>query len=264
MILINILRGGLGNQLFQWAAAKKLETIYNCEIYYDITHLSGGGPITSRTFDLPQFTNLRLKILDDEGISKYYEKPRIQIDDYDLNILSPLLNENINYSLMGYWQNYIFLDEISEIIKQDLSCSDENKKVLFDKYPELNTMSVSIHIRRTDYLTSNGFHPVQPISYYERALEIIGDYDYLFIFSDDIEWCKDNLNFKNQIFVENNLPSVDIWLMSFCKHNVIANSSFSWWGAWLNNNQDKKVISPVNWSSSGDMRSLNPHGWIKI
>ena len=124
-----------------------------------------------------------------------------------------------------------------------------------------------MHIRRTDYTTSNGYHPVQTVEYYKKALEIIGEYDKLFIFSDDIEWCRNNLKFDNMIFIEGNTDIEDLYLISLCKHNIIANSSFSWWGAWLNKNPNKKVIAPSKWF--GDMANLNesdivPEGWIRI
>ena len=139
-------------------------------------------------------------------------------------------------------------------------------KKLKKKYP-IDENNISIHIRRTDYVTSNGYHPVQSIEYYKQAIEIIGDYDNIFVFSDDINWCKENLKFDNMIFVDGNDDVEDMWLMSICNHNVIANSSFSWWGAWLNNNPDKKVIAPNNWFGSQTNLNTNdliPNTWIKI
>ena len=103
--------------------------------------------------------------------------------------------------------------------------------------------------------------------YYKNALDIIGGYENLYVFSDDINWCKTNLKFKNMVFVEGNDDVEDLWLMSLCDHNIIANSSFSWWGAWLNINPNKKVISPKRWF--GEQTNLSsddiiPVSWTKI
>ena len=124
-----------------------------------------------------------------------------------------------------------------------------------------------MHIRRTDYVTSNGYHPVQSLDYYQNAIDLIGDYDNLYIFSDDINWCKDNLKFKNMIFRYGNSDIEDLFLMSMCANNIIANSTFSWWAAWLNERPDKRVISPSKWL--GEQTNLNtndiiPLDWIKI
>ena len=124
-----------------------------------------------------------------------------------------------------------------------------------------------MHIRRTDYVTSNGYHPVQSIEYYKNALDIIGGYESLYVFSDDINWCKSNLRFKDMTFVQNSEDIDDLWMMSLCKNNIIANSSFSWWGAWLNDNPNKKIISPKMWF--GEQTNLNsddisPISWVKI
>jgi Glycosyl transferase family 11 len=108
---------------------------------------------------------------------------------------------------------------------------------------------------------------VQTIKYYEDAIDIIGDYEYLLVFSDDIKWCRENLKFNNMIFMETLTDIEDMWIMSLCKNNIIVNSSFSWWGAWLNKNKNKKVIAPSNWF--GPRANINssdiiPEKWIKI
>jgi hypothetical protein len=108
---------------------------------------------------------------------------------------------------------------------------------------------------------------VQSIKYYQDAIDCIGDYDNLFVFSDDVKWCSNNLKFNNMVFMDGFDDIEDLFIMSTCKHNIIANSSFSWWGAWLNNNPDKKVVAPANWF--GQQANLNksdiiPEKWIKI
>ena len=96
--------------------------------------------------------------------------------------------------------------------------------------PFIDNNTTSVHIRRTDYINSNGYHPVQTLDYDKNAIDEIGDYDYLFVFSDDIDWCRNNLKFKNMIFMTGFSDIEDLYLMSMCRNNIIANSSFSWWG----------------------------------
>ena len=142
----------------------------------------------------------------------------------------------------------------------------EKKNELIEKYPMSTQGSVSLHIRRGDYV-SNWVHPVLPMDYYFSGLEIVKNYENILIFSDDIEWCKENLKFKKSVFVEN-LSNIDsIWLMSLCENNIIANSSFSWWGAFLNSNNSKKIICPKNWFGVGsgiDSTSICPYDWTII
>jgi hypothetical protein len=123
----------------------------------------------------------------------------------------------------------------------------------------LSTNSVSIHIRCGDYLSPKYisiYGGICTIEYYKRAISYIlqtVDNPVFFIFSDDIEWTKDNITINNAIFVSNNKginSFLDMYLMSICKHNIIANSSFSWWGAYLNKNKNKKVIMPNRWFNS--------------
>lgn len=253
MIVVDV-KGGLGNQMFQWAYAKQLSIRNNIDI----------------VIDLKSFVNYRHKFSLDKLNLEYNafnnNIPNLLgiFDDYIFRHNS--FDDNLNYYLDGYWQSEKYFSEISDIIRNDFSPNEIQLDKL-NKTPLINTNSVSIHIRRTDYVSSNGYHPVQTIEYYTKALDIIGEYDYIFIFSDDIQWCKENLQFKNMIFMEGFDDIEDMWLMSLCKHNIIANSSFSWWGAWLNNNPNKKVIAPLNWF--GTQANLNtsdiiPEGWIKI
>ncbi|RYE17794.1 MAG: alpha-1,2-fucosyltransferase, partial [Sphingobacteriaceae bacterium] len=134
-----------------------------------------------------------------------------------------------------------------------------------------NTDSVSIHIRRGDYLSS-AIHLPTSLSYYEKAIAVINSKvtkpDF-FIFSDDIEWCKSQLNIQNATYINHNIGKqsfIDMQLMSNCKHNIIANSSFSWWGAWLNKNERKITISPEIWLEKINIRAENivPDSYIKL
>jgi hypothetical protein len=269
-MVITKLQGGLANQLFQWAYGKSLSEKYNTPLYLDLSFYQNQFGVTKRDFSLNKFPNLKYQILpSDRNISNWStESNKNKISNLSDNFIYSKLNyeEDSHYYLNGYWQSEKYFTEVEDIIREELKPSD-NILIKLESFPFINSNNVSIHIRRTDYVISNGYHPVQSIEYYKKGLEIIGDYDNLLVFSDDINWCKENLKFDNMIFVEDNDDIEDLWLMSLCNHNIIANSSFSWWGAWLNDNKDKKVIAPNKWF--GKTTGLNqldiiPEKWIKI
>ena len=262
-MIITKLQGGLGNQMFQWAFGKHLSNKYNVPFYIDANFYKQDiMGVTKRTYSLSKFPNLKSSFIESavnngKEFLRFNEPSRFTNLEY---------NESNNYYLDGYFQSEKYFLESSDLIRSELSPSDEILKKL-NLTPFIDSNVVSLHVRRTDYVTSNGYHPVQSIEYYKKALDIIGEYDYIFVFSDDIQWCKDNLTFNNMIFMEGFDDVEDLWLMSMCKNNIIANSSFSWWGAWLNSNPNKKVIAPDNWFgknvniNSGD---IVPDEWIKL
>jgi hypothetical protein len=159
-----------------------------------------------------------------------------------------------------------YRNEILELFKID----DETNQKLFNKYGEiLNLDTCSIHVRRGDYLGLQNHHPIQPIEYYQKAINIIGEEKHFLIFSDDIKWCEENFSFlKNKTFVSENLDYEDLYLMSMCNNNILANSTFSWWGAWMNQNENKQVIIPSKWFGISNLH-LNTNDlfcdkWIKL
>ena len=260
-MIVTKIQGGLGNQIFQWAYCKKLSIKYNLPLYLDLSFYNNQNGCTKREFELNKFSNLKYNILDKSFDNISFNKiiDTFYHNEFDYNVYN-------NYYIDGYWQTEKYFKEVENIIRAELSPNEE-KLAKLKLTPLIDTNTISMHIRRTDYIALNDYHPIQLISYYEEALNIIGKYDYIFIFSDDIKWCKENLHFNNMIFMENFDDIDDLYIMSMCKHNIIANSSFSWWGAWLNNNPNKKVITPLNWF--GTMANLNdndiiPNTWIRI
>lgn len=257
-MIVSKLQGGLCNQIFQWAYGKHLSVKYNTPLYLDIAYYKQNLPgTTKREYSLNKFPNL-INI-----DTKFSSDKLLGVSD-DFNFKELKYNSNYDYYLSGFWQSEKYFIESSDIIRKELSPNISNEKI---KLPLLNSNSVSMHIRRTDYIKSNGYHPVLPVEYYKKAIDIIGKYDYIFVFSDDIEWCKSNLKFNNIIYVEGFDDVEDLWIMSMCKNNIIANSSFSWWGAWLNLNINKKVIAPKNWFGQHvrvNQSDLIPDSWIKI
>jgi len=257
-VIIIKLQGGLGNQMFQIACGLNFKYKFNEIVKFDTS--SYQNLIKDRELQIS-----KINIVLDTDMNLQLIGPCYSIvDDFVFRELPNPIGSN--YYLDGYWQSEKYFKESSELIREDFQPSEEllNKLLLT---PFIDTNTISLHVRRTDYIASNGYHPVQSIEYYQKAIETIGEYDYIFVFSDDIQWCKDNLIFENIVFIEGNTNIEDLYLMSLCKNNIIANSSFSWWGAWLNNNPDKKVIAPKRWF--GDSAKLNesdiiPDNWIRI
>ncbi len=251
-MIITKLQGGLGNQLFQWAVTKYLSIKYNTNYGFELSYFNE----MKWNLELNKFKNL--KIEEHNPTSSL----NIITDNFNFKIIQD------NSFLNGYWQSEKYFYEIENIIRKDLKIDDDIKNYILSKYPILNENTLSIHVRRGDYLNLQDYHPVQTIDYYKNAYNLINDENInVIVLSNDIQWCKDNFRFNNITYIEGETNIVDMYIMSLCKHNIIANSSFSWWGAWLNENKDKKVIAPINWFGphanlyTGD---IIPEKWIKI
>jgi hypothetical protein len=253
--------GGLGNQLFQWACARNLQEKYGHSIKYDLSFYGGQD---KRRPQLNEFTNLVFS-----NVEENYTLGQVSIGDsfsYTDFLRYDLSQTQRRYNLQGYWQSEKYFEENADVIRNNLEIDPRIDYHINDNYSFIgNEKTASIHIRRTDYVTSNGYHPVQPISYYKEALEHI-EYDKLIVFSDDVQWCRGNLIFDDMVFAEGNTDIEDLYLMSACDNNIIANSSFSWWAAWLNKNENKKIIAPSNWFGFGapSSQDIIPEDWITI
>ena len=179
-----------------------------------------------------------------------------------------------NVYLSGYWQNEKYFDDIRKeictcfVFPDDL---DEKKKNLLKTIQ--NDNSVGIHIRRSDYLIKENrdvYGGICTKEYYENAIKYIQEHvchPVFYLFSDDLNWVRENLYREGMVLVEHseNQPSyTDMYLMSQCKHNIIANSSYSWWGAWLNSNDGKMVIAPDKWFNNHETTDMICKGWIHM
>ena len=178
----------------------------------------------------------------------------------------------------GYWVCEKYFNDIrNELVKEftPIQELDALSKICFDKL--INSNSIAIHIRRGDYVQNNLAGSVLgtlKLNYYHKAFEVIKGKvlnPKWFFFSDDPQWVKDNFIINNAEFIDWNgkdNPERDIYLMANAKHNIIANSTFSWWGAWLNNNNNKIVIAPQNWYKDSEKqknaKDIIPNDWIKI
>jgi hypothetical protein len=259
-MIVTRIHAGLGNQLFQWALSKKLSIKYNLPVILDTSSYSTNS---FRKFGLPNFPNIgKFKTVDRQQLDRMNV---ITIEDTHSYREIDYVRGSTLY-LDGYWQSEKYFKDVSDVILESFSMNDSTRNKLFKKYPYLNENIISLLVRRGDYLLGDTFINLG-LDYYNSAVDLIGAYDKMLVVSDDIEWCKENLKFKNMVFVEGNFDFEDVWLMSLCKHNIIANSTFSWWGAWMNTNPSKTVIAPKKWfgkNGPGEGNDIIPDTWIKI
>ena len=189
----------------------------------------------------------------------------VEVSEFEFN--EELFNNCEDHvDLLGYFQSEKYFHNIKDEIKKDFSF-DSTTVIECKKFIQSDIMSdniISLHIRRGDYLWLSSYHPIPPLEYYEYALSKLPNVPVL-IFSDDIDWCMgQNLFDKDRFFVSNsNSEKHDMCLMSMCSHHIIANSSFSWWGAWLS--ESKKVFAPKVWFGSSlnhfNTRDLYLNSW---
>lgn len=268
-MLIVRLYGRLGNQLFQYAFGRKLSQHHNTNLKIDnrfylskLHHFNVSENLATKI----ELSSIKCqeKIASSEII--YFEEPYHHFYPDFLNI------QNNTY-LEGYWQSEKYFRDIRHIILDDFSLRDplspsaQSYAALIQKHN-----SICVHIRRGDYVNVNQdelFLPM-PLDYYERAFQALSsivDVPHLFFFSDDPEWVKENLKLNApSTLVIGNPDYEDLALMSLCKHFIIANSTFSWWGAWLSQSPHKQVYAPKQWfnNSQNDTSDLIPTAWIKI
>lgn len=296
--MVNII-GGLGNQMFQYAFAysisKKTNQAFELDItdfntywhpykldaYWHLYQLNAfqiEGNFTSRRIKLKKINLLnkvigRLKIIKRKLLTKgYYQELHHNFDKNVFNIQG-------NTYFVGYWQSERYFKEYrGELLKQFMLKSPLQAQSQKYKKEILSSNAVSLHVRRGDYVENesiNAFHGTCPLRYYQKSVKRITQSiseAYFYIFSDDLTWAEDNFDFiKNKIFVKlsKDVPDCEeMHLMSLCRHNIIANSSFSWWGAWLNNNPEKIVIAPKKWFSDEKMnkqaKDIVCDSWVKI
>lgn len=295
MIIIK-LRGGLGNQIFQYSAGRRASHINKTLLKLDTSGFKNQKGMTKREYLLSCF-NIKENFANEKEITKLKSVGKNKLSRCLLRFISfftpynkrsyiaekyfhfdpSILNISDNSYLDGYWASERYFKDIENIIRKEftfkLKPDSENKK-LIEKIK--NSMSVSIHVRRGDYISVNkthGCHGVCNSDYYKKAIKLIAvkvKNPYFFIFSDDPGWVKQNLHLEFPcIYVDYNVGKKDyedMRLMSKCRHNIIANSSFSWWGAWLNKNKNKVVIVPKRWfkDESLNTKDLLPKDWIKI
>lgn len=232
------LQGGLGNYLFQIAAGYSKSIDLGVE--FSLPKNEGLVVHKHPNHYLNNFFR-NIKFVDNINTNQIYNEPNFSY--------STIPNFMLPTKIIGYFQSEKYFLKNKNQILSLFKCPEEIFKKLTLKYPQINESNTcSLHVRRGDYLNFSDHHPTQNIEYYKSAISVVGSDKTFFIFSDDISWCKEKFNFlDNVIYCEDNEDYEDLYLMSLCNDNIIANSSFSWWGAWLNNNKNKKVVAPKKW-----------------
>ena len=253
------LQGGLGNMLFQiattYAISKRDKKNFVCETNMNIIPHKHYSYYTSNILrnvifeptPIPYFTY-------NEKNFSYNEIPNIQG----------------NLKLSGYFQSEKYFKDFRNEILKLLSPNNKTKDkvdLFWERF--INKKTCSIHIRRGDYLQNKNYHYNQDLEYYKRCIEVIGEGVDFLIFSDDLSWCKEHFDFlKNKTYIDGFVDFEELYIMSLCNDNIITNSTFSWWGAWMNQNPTKKVICPKNWfgklNSHLDTKDIYCENWIII
>lgn len=292
MVITNII-GGIGNQMFQYAAGRALSLKLDIPLQLDISGFLNYG--LHQGFELQQIFNCTAEIsgeADVRGILGWQSLPSIRrimsrpsmavfrskefVVEPHFHYWQGVRNVPNDCYLMGYWQSEKYFLEVAAEIRREFSFRQpmENRNVeLAKNISQVN--AVSLHVRRGDYANNpktTATHGLCTLDYYQKAIRYIAERvnsPYFFIFSDDIAWVKINLkiDFPHQ-YLDHNYGAEsynDMRLMSLCQHNIIANSSFSWWGAWLNPNVDKIVLAPERWfANQTDVRDLLPPNWVTL
>lgn len=266
-------QGGFGNQMFQYAFLVALQEKFQEEILADITMFDH---YETHDFCLVDFFGMELKLANSSDLNKvtrysktallqklinkylspkntvFYEKTICKFDKSSFDDI------NDRY-YVGYWINTDYFNSVEAKIRKSFVFKREldikNQQVM---YKISKSESVSIHVRRTNYIPT-GDHLECPLEYYKAAIDYIaqnkGNVSF-FVFSDDIAWCKENfpplMGDSACLFIDWNNEReshyIDMQLMAACRNNILANSTFSWWGAWLNTNSDKIVTVPKKWA----------------
>ncbi len=286
MIIVKIV-GGLGNQMFQYAYAKALNSKgYNVKLdisVFETYRLHGGYQLDKYNISLKVASSKETnKLYKNSFLSKIAKRLSIQngnlLEEKSLLYDERLVNIKDNKYITGYFQNERYFKEIREILLKEFTLKEQSTAYTqeISNVIMATKNSCSLHVRRGDFTNSTNIsiHGTCTVEYYQKAIEYMKEYAdsvKYFIFSDDIEWTKNNLKIENAVYIdskEKRLPHEDIYLMSLCNHNIIANSSFSWWGAWSNDNKDKIVVAPKKWFINlkllDQSRDIIPKSWIQI
>ena len=282
--------GGLGNQMFQYALAIVMEangipTKISVTEYLLNRHHQGFELL--KAFNVPIPIRDRIKVF---AISRarqvlvnvntiYFRQMLTKILHSGNNIFHEAKEytydkrvfEQENSFLIGTWQCIKYFESQKELIREVFNFNKPGDTLNLRIANEIQSKnSIAVHVRRGDFTTpgmSNSRMVIDSNSYYDKAIELMNmtiENPVFYIFSDDITWAKQRLKGSNIVFISHNTGSnsyLDMYLMSLCKHFVIANSSFSWWAAWLAENKDKKVFMPRPWVKNADCSGLYPSGW---
>lgn len=281
--IVTRLFGGAGNQLFQYAAGRALADRLCCDLVIDSRYVAGSA---DRGDCFGHFTNARFRRDDalppakSDGALRYGlwrtfgRNPKFHRED-GLAFDPGFFELPTNTYLHGYWQSEKYFAEIAEQLRSDLRFTtplDDANAKMAAQIASADT-PVALHVRRGDYVASGSYAACSP-AYYRAAADLLaeklGSDLTCFVISNDPGWARENLNLGQEtVFVDLNDEKTghfDLHLMSLCAHNVIANSTFSWWGAWLNNHPGKRVVAPKDWFAKDALSNpdICPEDWLRL
>jgi hypothetical protein len=292
MVIVKLI-GGLGNQLFQYSAGRRLAHVRGVELKLDVTGLDDSSYRTARPYELAPFDVVQtvaspreitkhtrpnssiLSRLFHRLVRKGVQLPKSYIKETRYHFDPCILDLPDDVYLDGYWQSERYFVDIAETIRKEVTVTIplEGRNAELSR-EILRSQAVSLHVRRGDYATdpvTNEVHGICGLDYYARAVAHIASKigpPVFFAFSDDPAWVREHLTFSYPVHIVDHNDAAhcyeDMRLMSLCNHHIIANSSFSWWGAWLNPRPDKIVVAPKRWFNNydADTRDLFPDGWV--
>lgn len=285
-------QGGLGNQMFIYAFKCRLQA-ENRKVYDDIAgYQIFPGTRKFQLQDVFPEVNLDLSLEKEaiflaqkqlnrdvlcKAVHKLLPQTRYYIDVPEKKALL-YLPHYLKFQggpLRGYWQSPLYFQPIENVIRQSFSFRTPSHHIESLGIELKSNHSVCIHIRAGDYLDPyfcRLYGGICTPEYYQRAIDYMQQKlknPTFYVFSDDIDWCKRNISIKNVVWMDISVLRVhydweEMYLMSCCKHNIIANSSFSWWGAWLNKNSSKIVIAPQRWINTIRNEQICPSEWIRL
>lgn len=294
MIIIRLM-GGMGNQMFQYALGRQLSIKHKVPLKVDLSFLLDRTPkanFTYRNYDLDVF-NTKVSLATKENIADFnpdnlpqsifhrierkLKGCRVVYEKY-FHYDPDVLNSSRNSYLCGYWQSEKYFSGIREVIKKEFTLKNTDWQDITEQEDRiLSTNSICVNFRRADFVNNpeaNKFHGVCEMEYYTKAIELITkkvEHPMFFIFSDDIKWCKENVKIQfPHYFIEHKYAGTKfekyLHLMTKCKHFIISNSTFAWWGVWLCDSMDKVVIAPQKWFNDQtiDTTDMVPSTWIRI
>lgn len=278
--------GGLGNQMFIYALYRFLESRgknVRADMLYYYTPNSRDFVLTkvfpntniykAHSYNIKKYKVIAPYVEDGKGF-QYYIEPGV-MNGVKSFADERLLDNNLEWGyLQGYFQTRVFAQEIEDILRHEFAFCETKDNKLQNVIRDIRAKNaIAVHIRRGDYLNvAKMYGGICTEDYYKEAINRIRvavEEPIFYFFSNDIEWVKNNFSQEDAIYIESKMFDdyqdwYDMYLISECKHNIIANSSFSWWGAWLNRNENKIVIAPGKWVNADSMKDIYPESWIRI
>lgn len=270
--------GGLGNQLFQYAFYLRLKKRHPLSLFaFDIEKAASchAGYQLDQLFNINTHWQAKTYRRIARHLPVVLKRSRKIVQSNSLKFEEEYLKHNGLFTIyQGFWQSEKYFIDIANTVREVFTFKkialNEKTKELIQRFQNNEETFVSVHIRRGDYLLEQEQRGLCDVDYYKESVDWIktnvSNPTFVF-FSDDIEWVRENIHTEKSLYVDWNHDAdswQDMYLMSLCSHNIIANSSFSWWGAWLNANKEKTVIAPKHWFLNRENYDILPDRWIKL